>query len=135
MSSIISQTLIMGLAVFLFLVNIGMADQDEAGDAEDTTAEASDTGTTDTKELSGSEKRAVKDQAIAELVDEYNEAAETELDEVVCERVRITGTRRKIQVCKTKREIVAEKESAQRMLLQRNRASSDPRQSEGLSGN
>jgi hypothetical protein len=125
------------MGFLLFSVGSASADQDEDSDTRDTTVEASDTGTEgDTEELdrsgmSGSEKRAAKDQAIAKLVEEHNEAVEKELDEVVCERVSITGTRRKVQVCKTKREVTAEQESAQRMLLQRNRASSDPRQAEG----
>lgn len=137
MNSTIKRISIGLMGLLLFSVGSASADQDEDSDTRDTTAEASDTGTEgDTEEIngsgmSGSEKRAAKDQAIAKLVEEHNEAVEKELDEVVCERVSITGTRRKVRVCKTKREIAAEQESAQRMLLQRNRASSDPRQAEG----
>jgi len=49
--------------------------------------------------------------------------------------VRVTGTRRKVQVCKTKREILMEQESTRRMLMQRNKAGSDPAQATGVGSN
>jgi hypothetical protein len=125
------------LLLSLSLVSVGVVcaaeGDEEAPVAATETAEADGK---DRKKLTGAEKRAEKDQEIAALVEQYNdEVVETDLDEVVCERIRVTGTRRKVQVCKTKRELLAEQESAQRMLLQRKKAGSDPAQSSGVGSN
>jgi hypothetical protein len=112
-----------------------IADETSVDGAEPATNDAYDRAAKDTEKLTATEKKAAEDRSIAALVDEYNQGVEADLDEVVCERIRVTGTRRKVQVCKTKREVLAEQESAKRMLLQRNKAGSDPAHSSGVGSN
>lgn len=94
-------------------------------------AEAAASDEHEAEELTAAEKRAAEDEKVAALVEQHNEGVESDLDEVVCERVRVTGTRRKVQVCKTQRDIIAEQESAKRLIRQRNRAGSGPAQAQG----
>lgn len=128
-----SVALMFGLWLFSGQASFGDQEHpDTKTDAQPVKSAAADEPTEEGKKSSGAAKRVAKDQAVAALVEEHNEAVESELDELVCERVRVTGTRRKVQVCKTKREIAAETESAKRMLLQRNKAGSDPAQGTGI---
>ena len=60
------------------------------------------------------------------MAEEYNEAVEDGLDEVVCKKERVTGSRRTIRVCKTKRELAEEEAASQRAIRMRNRSSSSP---------
>lgn len=124
--------LILPMFLLLFLCsNDPIAD--DAPTPKDDTSEDAASDEQESEEATGAGKRAAKDEEIAALVEQHNEEVDSDLDEVVCERVRITGTRRKVQVCKTKREIIAEQESAKRLLRQRNRASSGPAQAQGSS--
>ena len=109
-----------------------------ADDDSKSKAEADDTVVEDAAEkkpMTGREREQMKDEIIAEMVDDYNEAAESEMDEVVCKKESVTGSRRKVRICKTRREIAEEKAAAQRSLLMRNRAQSDPAASEGMGSN
>lgn len=60
------------------------------------------------------------------MVEEYNEAVEDGLDEVVCKKERVTGSRRTIRVCITKRKLAEEEAASQRAIRMRNRSSSSP---------
>lgn len=119
----------------LFFAGASLADeqdatqQDLSGQSDSTTPAEANT------KLSGAEKRRLQDEAVAALVEEHNEAVDDDLDEVVCEKRRVTGTRRTVRVCKTMREIVEEEAAADRALRMRNRASSDPAAAEGMGGN
>ena len=63
----------------------------------------------------------------------YNEEVESELDKVVCKKEQVVGSRRKIRVCKTVRQIEEEKEASQRLMMRRNRSGSSPADAEGTS--
>ena len=125
---------VMLLLSVLIVFADALADDDEDAAKENAT-EATETATKESEKLRGAEKRAAEDEAIAALVEQHNNGVDSDLDEVVCERVRVTGTRRKVQVCKTKREILMEQESTRRMLMQRNKAGSDPAQATGVGSN
>lgn len=78
------------------------------------------------KDLTGKEKRQLEDQLAAEVVAEHNAEVENDLDEVVCKKVTVTGSRKKQRVCQTRREIQAEEAATKQMMRQRNRSSSVP---------
>lgn len=78
------------------------------------------------KDLSAKEKHQLEDQVAAEVVAAHNAEAESELDEVVCEKVTVTGSRQKKRLCRTKREIQQEEASTRQMMRMRNRSSSGP---------
>jgi hypothetical protein len=78
------------------------------------------------EKLSGSEKKRLQDQAVAAMVEEYNEAVDDDMDEVVCTKERVTGSRRKVRVCKTRRQIAEEQAASKRAIRMRNRSSSGP---------
>jgi len=129
-----SRPVMLLLSVLIVFADAALADDDEDAAKENAT-EATETATKESEKLRGAEKRAAEDEAIAALVEQHNNGVDSDLDEVVCERVRVTGTRRKVQVCKTKREILMEQESTRRMLMQRNKAGSDPAQATGVGSN
>jgi len=123
------------MVAIILLSTAGMAD--EQSDAKDKAAEQTEPATAaqDEEKLSGAEKERQKDEAIAALVEEYNAGVDTDLDEVVCEKRRVTGSRRKVRVCQTRREILEEEAAAERAMRMRNRSSSDPAASQGMGSN
>ena len=78
------------------------------------------------KDLSAKEKHQLEDQLAAEVVAEHNAETESDLDEVVCKKVTVTGSRQKKRLCRTKREIQQEEASTRQMMRMRNRSSSVP---------
>lgn len=122
-------------AIALFCAGASLAaaqdttQEDGPGQSDSTTSAEAST------KLTGAEKRRLQDEAVAALVEEHNEAVDNDLDEVVCEKRRVTGTRRTLRVCKTVREINEEAAAADRALRMRNRAASDPAAAEGVGGN
>ena len=118
------------LILSLFAANYAIAQDDEKKEDKTKTeapkAEVAAEEGRYIKDLTGKEKRQLEDQIAAEVVAEHNEAAENDLDEVVCKKVTVTGSRQKKRVCQTKREIQAEEQSTRQMMRQRNRSSSVP---------
>jgi len=84
------------------------------------------------EKMSPAEREALREQAIAARVSEYNEQVDNDLDKVVCKNQKVTGSRQKQRICRTVREWEDEKEATQRMLRKRGRASSTPAEGGGL---
>ena len=78
------------------------------------------------EELTGAEKKELEEQVARIVVEEHNATVDDEMDEVVCRNERVTGTRRKVRVCKTRRELEEEKAASQRLMRERNRRGSSP---------
>lgn len=101
-------------------------------DAASTSEErATPAGAKKLEDLTGKERRQLEDQIVAEAATEYNKDIEKELDKVVCKRVTVTGSRKKERVCRTVRDIEAEKAASKRMLRRRDRAGTGPAQTQG----
>jgi hypothetical protein len=81
----------------------------------------------------GAERNARKDEELAVAATYYNEEVDSELDKVVCKKEQVVGSRRKIRVCKTVREIEEEKEASKRLMMRRNRSGTGPADVEGSS--
>jgi len=101
--------------------------------ADDEKAEKETTAETEAKEqihpaeeLTGAEKKELEEQIARIVVEEHNATVDDEMDEVICRNERVTGTRRKVRVCQTRREIEAEKAATQRLMRERSRRGSSP---------
>jgi hypothetical protein len=81
----------------------------------------------------GAERNARKDEELAVAATYYNEEVDSELDKVVCKKEQVVGSRRKVRVCKTVREIEEEKEASKRLMMRRNRSGTGPADVEGSS--
>ena len=81
---------------------------------------------TGTENLTKAEKKALEEQQVAEIVDEYNDTVDDDLDEVVCKKERVTGSRRSVRVCKTRRAIQEEQEASKRLMHARSRRGASP---------
>jgi hypothetical protein len=107
----------------------------EDEEAEDSTAEveAPQGEVVDSDELkeTGAERNARKDEELAVAATYYNEEVDSELDKVVCKKEQVVGSRRKVRVCKTVREIEEEKEASKRLMMRRNRSGTGPADVEG----
>ena len=122
----------MKTTLFLILIIFGASSasaQDDASKDDQANAEAPKTETATEegryiKDLTAKEKHQLEDQIAAEIVAEHNALTESELDEVVCEKVIVTGSRQKKRVCKTRRQIQAEEAGKRALMRQRNRSSS-----------
>jgi len=123
------------LSISLLFAGQCLADEDEdAKEAKAAEKEAVEE-VAEERKLTGAEKRALEEEVVAGMVDSYNEGVETDLDEVVCTKEAVTGSRRKIRICKTRREIAEEQAAAQRALSMRSRSSSMPAASQGVGAN
>lgn len=78
------------------------------------------------EELTGAEKKELEEQIARIVVEDHNATVDDEMDEVICRNERVTGTRRKVRVCQTRREIAEEKAATQRLLRERSRRGSSP---------
>ena len=78
------------------------------------------------RELTGAEKKELEDRIVESVVEEHNLSVEDDMDEVICKKERVTGSRRTIRVCKTRREIEEEKAASQRLMRERTRRGSSP---------
>jgi uncharacterized protein YcbK (DUF882 family) len=96
-------------------------DEDKKDTLESVVAEAADG-----KELTGAEKKELEEQVARIVVEEHNANVDDEMDEVICRNERVTGTRRKVRVCKTRREIEEEKAASRRLMRERSRRGSSP---------
>lgn len=110
---------------FLLLVGPCLADDEEDAEKKDVVAEAAEQRHP-AEELTGAEKKELEEQIARIVVEEHNATVDDEMDEVVCRNERVTGTRRKVRVCQTRREIEAEKAASQRLMRERNRRGSSP---------
>ena len=110
-------------------------DEDKDEEAGDSTAEveAPQAKVVDSDYLkeTGAERNARKDEELAVAATYYNEEVDSELDKVVCKKEQVVGSRRKIRVCKTVREIEEEKEASKRLMMRRNRSGTGPADVEG----
>ena len=110
-------------------------DEDKDEEAGDSTAEveAPQAKVVDSDDLkeTGAERNARKDEELAVAATYYNEEVDSELDKVVCKKEQVVGSRRKIRVCKTVREIEEEKEASKRLMMRRNRSGTGPADVEG----
>lgn len=79
----------------------------------------------------GAERNARKDEELAVAASYYNEEVDSELDKVVCKKEQVVGSRRKVRVCKTVRQIEEEKAASQRLMMRRNRWGTSPADVEG----
>ncbi len=86
------------------------------------------------EKLTAEQRRSLEDQAWDQAADEYNEQARSEADEVVCERVTVTGSRQKKRICRTVRDIENSEEASKRMLQRSNRSGTVPAPGEMQSG-
>ena len=125
------------LLLSIFVAGNVWADEQEPKDEDAPGREAAEEAEAkaEPKKLTGAARREFEDQIVAEMVEEYNDEVEEDLDEVICKRERVTGQRTKVRVCKTRRQIRDEQASSKRMLQQRNRAASDPAASGGVGAN
>ena len=102
----------------------------KAGDDTTTEAQAIDAAASPASEeadkLTAAQRKELEDQAWNQAAEEYNEQARSEADEVVCERVTITGSRQKKRVCRTVRDIEDSEEASKRMLKRSNRSGTVP---------
>ena len=110
--------------------------EDEGGaSAIDKTAGANKSNQDEpTNSLSGRQQREQEDQAWDAAAAEYNAQVESEEDEVICRKEKVVGSRRKVRVCRTVRDIEAEKQASERMLRRRDRTGSGPK-TEGVGAN
>jgi hypothetical protein len=86
------------------------------------------------RNLTPAERESLRDQTIAARASEYNEQIDAEADKVKCKKERRTGSRQAVRICKTVREWDEETASTKRMLRKTSRASSNPADVEGTSG-
>jgi hypothetical protein len=77
-------------------------------------------------------KKKISDSELKKAVVEYNKEISDADDEVVCKNKAVTGSRKKVRVCKTRGTIKAEREEARRL---RNRKSGATNPSAGGGGN
>ncbi len=121
-------TLILILSLFA-VSNVIAQEKDEENDKAKVDAPKEETVVEEgryIKDLTAKEKHQLEDQLAAEVIAALNEQAENDLDEVVCKKVTVTGTRQKKRFCRTKREIQAEEAAMRQMMRMRNRSSSVP---------
>lgn len=119
------QLMVTGLALFL-AASLNAQENRQAGErAASETNEVAEKSVEE-RELTAAEKKRLEDEVVSAMVEEYNEAVEDDLDEVVCKKERVTGSRRTVRVCKTRREIAEEEAASQRAIRMRNRSSSSP---------
>lgn len=123
------------LVAALMLAMPCLADEQDDATEKATETAAAAQAQDDESKLTGADKKRLQDEAVAAMVEEYNEAVEDDLDEVVCKKQRVTGTRRSVRICKTRREILEEEAAADRALRMRNRAASDPAAAQGMGSN
>jgi hypothetical protein len=121
-------------ALVAFVAGPVFAEDEEAEDSA-AEVEASQAKVVDNDDLkeTGAERNARKDEELAVAATYYNEEVESELDKVVCKKEQVVGSRRKIRVCKTVREIEEEKEASKRLMMRRNRSGTGPADVEGSS--
>jgi len=102
----------------------------EAADARTSEAIAIDVDASHASEeadrLTAAQRKELDDQAWDQAAEEYNEQARSEADEVVCERVTVTGSRQKKRICRTVRDIENSEEASKRMLKRSNRSGTVP---------
>lgn len=60
------------------------------------------------------------------VIDEHVKAVEDEMDEVVCRKEQVAGSRRKIRGCKTRRELDEERAVTERLMRFRTRRGASP---------
>lgn len=113
------------ISISLFLTGTCLADDEKDEKDKPAEAEASEQ-VHPAEELTGAEKKELEEQIARIVVEEHNATVDDEMDEVVCRNERVTGTRRKVRVCQTRREIEAEKAASQRLMRERNRRGSSP---------
>jgi len=123
---IMKHILVAGLALLLAVATNAQESEEPAESAVTAATEKAAEKPAEQRELTGAEKKRLEDQIVSSMVEEYNEAVEDDLDEVVCKKERVTGSRRAVRVCKTRREIAEEEAASQRALRMRNRSSSSP---------
>lgn len=125
------------IALIVFIAATAWADEKDPADESAPDQESVEVAEKEVEfeKPTGRARRDAEDQVVAAMVEEYNEAVEEDMDEVVCKRERITGQRTKVRVCKTRRQILDEQEATKRLLQQRNRASSGPAQPSGVGSN
>jgi len=80
----------------------------------------------------GAERNERKDMELARAAQIYNEEVESDLDKVICKKVRVTGSRRKVRVCQTVREIEAEKASTKELMRRLKRSGQTAAQTKGM---
>lgn len=99
-------------------------------DDSTTEAQATDVATSpageEVENLTAAQRKKLEDEAWNRAVEEYNEQARSEADEVVCERVTVTGSRQKKRICRTVRDIENSEEASKRMLKRSNRSGTVP---------
>jgi len=118
---------IMGLTFVLSGPCLADEESDKVDDKEKkATLESVVAEATDGRELTGAEKKELEEQVARIVVEEHNANVDDEMDEVVCRNERVTGTRRKVRVCKTRRELEDEKAASQRLMRERARRGNSP---------
>jgi hypothetical protein len=125
------------LLLSIFVAASVWADEQEPTDENTPRQEATEEAEAKAEptKLTGAARRELEDQIVAEMVEEYNEGVEEDLDEVVCKREKVTGQRTKVRICKTRRQILADQAETKRALQRRNRSSAGPAQPAGVGVN
>jgi len=121
------------IALVALIIAPARADDDKTADAA-ATAEAADRDnkTSAYPDETGAERNARKDAELARAAQIYNEEVESDLDKVICKKVQVTGSRRKVRVCQTAREIEAEKASTKEFMRRLKRSGQTAAQTTGL---
>ena len=81
-----------------FLAGAALADEPDKKDEEAVEKEAVEeqAKAAEVTELTAAERKAAEDPQVAGIVDDYNETVDDDLDEVVCKKQRVTGSRRTV---------------------------------------
>jgi len=118
--------------VTLFMVPALADDEKAAATATTSEVDGHEKKATDYLDETGAERNARKDMELARAAEEYNAEIESDLDKMVCKKVRVTGSRRKVRVCRTVREIEAEKASTKELMRRLKRSGQTPAQTKGM---
>ena len=120
------------LALFALTIAPASADDEETAEkAAVAETDSSNHNSDNVRNETGAERNIRKDLELARAADAYNEAVEVDLDKVVCKKIQITGSRRKQRVCKTVREIEAEKASTNELFRRLKRSGVGAEQTTG----
>lgn len=119
-------------ALVALIIAPAYADGDKTAEtATASEADNRDNKSSDYRDETGAERNARKDMELARAAQAYNEEVESDLDKVICKKVRVTGSRRKVRVCQTVREIEAEKASTKEFMRRLKRSGQTAAQTGG----
>lgn len=121
------------LALVALIIGPAFADDEKTTEAATSSeVDGRDNKASEYLDETGAERNERKDMELARAARIYNEEVESDLDKVICKKVQVTGSRRKVRVCQTVREIEAEKASTKEFMRRLKRSGQTAAQTTGL---